>query len=728
MRNKEWLTSIVIIGVFAIWNAYSYYKMVGVGVYNWHIHTDEVRNGFCFLAIFVLSAGVFAKIFLKKSAVSLILIVSFALIKLGLFIPYIIAYLYIEAICYIGDAILKRVIFRKNEAFFTQFIVGLCVWLTFAIIISILGIGRIEHLRIMTLILVMLAILLIKAEHCLLIEAFFHEFNASNQFEKWGLIFCVALSILIAAKTNVGQDVDSLWYMLKPEYMLIGEHSFYDYLGYGAFVYYYPKLVELFLAPLGALGDYSFVIVGNIMIYNLLMYLLYYLFDQFCIGLKKVEKIMLVVCFVSIPAIGNIAATAKSDIFGCFLVIAALAYFFDFRNKKDVWYIILAMIALALSICTKLTFILWGGILFLSIIIYLLFVVVHNEQMVMNQIKNSFSKKYLLVIALGMFSVIGIQLRTVFLVGVPIYPLVLNFWQEIGFNVNYGFISSREHSIEVLSVSRNEIVTSIASRLYSFFIDPADLSHTIMCWPTALMIQLLLCTVILNKHGAKRLGIKEPALLFLFFSQLITAIYFSIIMVQPDGNYFIVPWVIVSFLCIYHVSVINREIVCKGLGVKIICTMCVLLLNIPLLLVSNWSWGYGMNISPDQLIGETFDGPKYNENIFKERGYHAIAEYLEQDFADHRVIISGNEDRIQAAVETYWSLFTPRWSAENLTDTYEHFCEYVKYANVEGFVVLNNDETILRKYVERLAQDYDCVYQIIDEGAIYYQFNWRGEK
>ena len=162
-----------------------------------------------------------------------------------------------------------------------------------------------------------------------------------------------------------------MWYGLRPEHVLIGEHSFYDYLGYSAYVYYYPKLMELLFLPISNLGDYSFIITGNIFVYILLIVSLYRLLNNMFKNIDKninykfnlITWIILVI--VTIPAITGITDSSKPDILGVFLTVCAFMFFTEFlSNKKKTELAILALVSLLLATGTKLTYLLWGGLLF----------------------------------------------------------------------------------------------------------------------------------------------------------------------------------------------------------------------------------------------------------------------------------------------------------------------------------------------------------------------------
>ena len=64
----------------------------------------------------------------------------------------------------------------------------------------------------------------------------------------------------------------------------------------------------------------------------------------------------------------------------------------------------------------------------------------------------------------------------------------------------------------------------------------------------------------------------------------------------------------------------------------------------------------------------------------------------------------------------------PRRFAENgiITETYEKFCEYIGNANIKGFLVLSDDNSIFKDYVYEYIAKAGYSYKIEDKKGIFY--------
>lgn len=686
------------------------------GIYNWHVQQEWFyKSGLQCIFIFIAT---YICAMIRKSNVSEILFFSgiVFLIMQGVIIPALTVYAYFEAICFIGFVFASRIF--KNNNIIVNFVIGLSVWGALGIVFSLAKHGTINELRILTIILVVIGLLFNNAKYKFMpqILSDYLEKNKNYPIIIFLSFFLVFIALILAAKSNVGQDVDSVWYMLKPEYMLVGEHSFYEYLGYSAFVHYYPKLVEFFFLPISGLGDYSFLLIANTFVYVLFVVVIYYFLSFICEELTEWKKLVILSLLFTLPSLTSVVPSVKGDNFGAFLTMTGFYFLFLFLKMKDAKFFILSILSLFLCTGTKLTFLMWGGIIgFVSLGCLCYFCIKEKK----NIFKDAFNRSTICITICNIFFVFGIHLRTYILTGFPIYPQLIEVWKKLGFTAKY---TMRNSSFPISTISKEEML----KRPYAFFFSPNELSHTVMCWPTNLVLIFLVVLFIVFIGRKFKTDIVGKVMAIIAFFQMVFATNWLIKMMQPDGNYFFCPFLIVSLTCIY-LAHSNKKLIQDILTDKIIviCAIIVMSLNLPLMFVSNWCWGIGIEPFSSEIVGDNFSDYKKDDMIFKENGYYEIAKYIENDFGKRRVLASADANKIKGAVETAWSAFSERWCSLDIVSTYEDFKKYVEYANIEGFLVLKSDESFFAEYVSQLVKDYKVEKVIEEEGAIFYIVNYQ---
>lgn len=680
-------------------------------ILNWHIHQDafEVGGAQC-IAFGVI---VFLLCLLRRQKAAWIIIgagILFATMQ-GVILPFITAYLYFEGVCYIGYSINKK--WCQMDDLILNFVSGLSIWGAFAILCSLLKHGTINDLRMMTIGLVVIAFIINKGKY----KTMMHRLHSTLQ-EKGDdkinllvMIFLATIVLILAAKTNIDQDFDSIWYMLRPEYMLVGENSFYDNLGYSAFVFYYPKLVELFFLPISGLGDYSFLILGNIMIYVLFIVTGYKLISALCPEAEEYLKFAFTAVLFTIPALTSIVTTAKGDAFGAFLVVSAMYFFVLFTKKKQFSYLVYCLIALFLCTGTKFTFFLWGGIVGVVISCYAVYYLV-------KAIKNKDYKWIniydVIVGAAGAFFIAGVHYRTYRLTGYPTYHKLLMFWRKLGFEGN-GFLKTGE------SASSDKAIGEVEGRLFDFFFDPGGLSHTLMSWPTNLVLIMTVLVVVLMIGRKIRLDKTAVMLCIISAVELVCALYYVQIQSKPDGNYYYLPFFIMCITLFYilYLQLEKGTLVDCSKFIAVILSMS-LLSTTMLTFTTNWSWSLGITPFEGEIIGDNFSDYKLDEKLYKREGYYNIAKYVEKEYDEYRFLCSGDKCRIKVGVEPYLSAFSDKYANPDLNATYENFKAYVQYAKIYGFIVDPDDTTKFKTYVEMLAEEYGCADYMEDEDATLY--------
>lgn len=688
-------------------------------IYNWQLSdpffTRSLAASICVIFVSQLIAYKFQRGFFGALVVLCIFLSWQAVI-----VPYVTVLLYFEGIVFIGSTLRSRTETKEKYEpdLILDLITGMSCWGAAAIVSSLLGFGTIVHLRIMTVgILILCAI--INREQRKLGNTILGNVNRLYQQNKGDWKWMLALNLLLvlgcmlAARTNNSVDFDSVWYLLKPEHFLIGEHSFYDYLGYSGYVYYYPKLFELFMLPVSGLGDYSFIQIGNVFFY-------YFLSIAITQGMSRRsghKRLLPCLAIMSVPVVTALGVSAKPDMMGAFLTVTTVVLFLRFIESHDRKFVFYSLVCLALSTGTKVTFLAWGGLVFLCILVYFIFRIKENRKADSGEKKYKGEIPWVLITALILIA--GIHYRTLLLTGYPVYPVGIGIWDKLGFtptDVSRGFSANSNYFGAGIDLP------AVMKQLVHFIFNPDldSLLFTKICWPTNLWLVCYIAMICLAVKRRKIIGGAHKWLVLLSTAMFVFTLLFAGILKQPDGNYFIVPAAVILFACFKLYYWKDRE---EGDGERIIMESALggwIVFGVIFLLVTNWSGSIGYQYYDAKLIRNNFDTDAWRYESMSARGYENIAAYIEEYYPDMRIIISRAEMFVDGSVETANSAFSPSWSSTEKTDTYEGFVEYIKHAEIRGFVILDDDTSVFSEYVERLGEEVGFEETMKDRGAVFY--------
>lgn len=732
-NNRFKLKCAIIIILAIVLTMVPFYNIIIKGVYGWHVLQPQFWQGglevigfMCMTFLLLLLSKKSEKPYNLKNKNGIILIIfgSVYLSMNGVIIPFVTVYLYFEALCFIGSVSCKG-----EDNIIINFISGVSVWSFFAIICSLLKSGTINDLRWLTVVLTLISAIMNKKPYILLPNKFLNYFNANKDLLSKFLNICIIFFFLaLVAKTNTALDTDSLWYGLRPEYVLVGPNSFYDYLGYSAFVYYYPKLMELLFLPISGLKDYSFILTANIGILALLMVAFYNL----CVNVKLLlninKKFILAFClFVfTVPAIANISVTAKPDILGCFLTFCAFMFFVESLECKRYKHFIYSLCCMALLTGTKLTYILWGGLVFIAILIVVIKKFISKDLYYNNFKPSNIGWNSYIICFFSFFAILGIHLRTLLLTGFPIYPTFINLFSKLGFSAK-NLAKNKSISLSADFDTLKDLVINFLQRVYYMIFNPNSLGNVIMLWTSTIVVFMFVFVIlhyrnIKSKKNDTELFFKICVVLF-----IISSIYYVATLPQLDGNYFILPTVCLCFILLYYLESLYSE---NSYTLKIITIFSVILfifLNVPVMFVSHPAWVIGTKAFSKELMVNNFETSDSDLTWYKSGGYQNIANLLKMDYTKKRIISSPmglhESGRIEAPIETFWEISSPYLSNEEMVINYEKFLTYLSYAKIQGFLVLNDDVSLFKEYVNRYVNEFGAVNTVKDEKAFFYEID-----
>jgi hypothetical protein len=343
------------------------WQLVIAGPFAWHVTTARSWQGAAeglILAV-LLAAG-----FLRNSTLSISMLVLLpALIYLrrhAVDLPLAIDGLYIESIfalgglgrrcCGVAPAI-------TASEYLRTFVFGLCLWSIAAWTASAFGFGHVKDLRWMT---VTLAAIAFAGRAPPFTTYLWRRLRASERKDRLAAGPLLAWGLVLYAKAGLAEAFDSLWYPLRPEYVLVADGSAFQPLGLVAPVYYFPKLYEMLLTPLAGLG--------NLAIMNGLGIWLLLIIGTVCVELFRelhatasTRRISLALC-VTLPAVCNIASSeSKPDTLALLMILLALFECIRYTREPDAMHLAWFAICALLATQIKLTAIPYVGALGLAL-------------------------------------------------------------------------------------------------------------------------------------------------------------------------------------------------------------------------------------------------------------------------------------------------------------------------------------------------------------------------
>lgn len=698
---------------------YSLIKNILYDLYAWHlIQPESVQGGLMAIAIFTIIVLVFKFVKSHKIKMLLVILISILYLKLNLvLVPSIISLLYFEMIISSGRLLTKTLKISENNNeiinYFNYFLFGLITWCLIALIFSLLGLGSIHDLKIAAICLGLISILFSwKVPASIkLINSIIH-FQTFKDFLMTGFLLVIVL--IQFAKTNRALDYDSLWYGLRPEMVLFGPNSFFDNLGMTMIVHFYPKLFELFAAPLSNWNDYSFLLTMNVWMLVLLYLIVYHLIVGFTSN--RTNSLFFVCLIASIPMITNMASTAKTDIFTTALILLSVYYMYLWQQSKNINFMLLSITSAILSLGGKPTSFLYVPLVFLGFILFLF--------LEKNKIKISIhleTKKYFSILVLSIFILIGIFYRTYIITGYPLYPLFNNVFKEIGFNGKYPF----NEPIQDIVIQTQSSFLEILKHWYKLLFDPISYSHYVMVWPGNLGLFMFICSIIVIFTCGYRILKRYLGFSLIILPLIMSVVYYGTFLREGgDGNYYMLPIILCLITFFYVIQKNTQNYIRK-------CIFISLAIFIPfqtaLMFVSHWSWSYGTEkFQTINLLKSDFETSLRNKQKIETEGLENIENFLSKTNKEMNCIGIGKEEVMNQLSCRFEDLINmnSRFGVVNIFSNDITFQKYLKWANVKYIILPNSDFDnrfqVVKNLIAKLNANNSSIMKIRDKNYTLY--------
>ncbi|MFI2859230.1 hypothetical protein ACH6EH_19225 [Paenibacillus sp. JSM ZJ436] len=679
---KNAIFAVLIVLLSLIFNFFSF-KNILFDVYKWHIVQPETVHGAIEIALFGISMFLCLLNF-SKSILVRMLFICLIMVYLQLhqvLLPAALSVIYFEMIISIGFSVLfiqtKAKSKRSLLNYLKAFLIGFMTWCIIALICSLVGYGSFDDLRVMTTLLGLLSI--IKPNLPLTVHVFKRAGTLSPK-DKFSFVAICSLVMIQFAKSNRALDYDSLWYGLRPEQVLVGGGSFFDNLGMIMSIHFYPKLMELFYLPVSNLGDYSFILSANIVLYSLLMIVIY----LFMMNITNNQQTSLFVGFLlgCIPAISNMASTAKTDIFSSFFLIVAAFFLWEGLNNRSWTSICYGLSSGILSLGGKITSLMYVPLLFTGFSILLIFNVMRKKGRVIEVEKpDRILWKYIILSSIGIVTLICF--RTYKLTGYPFYPILSDVWKLLGFNSESFFFERPDNF--VLSEDKEFL-----SHWLKIIFNPEGYTHYIMVWPSNLYIYIWILVLIVLIIFHRKINYRSIKLFLIFIPVFISGIYSINSLPQGgDGNYYI-PVIILATVALVSIieclPKINKKIIMISLSFFIP-------IQLSLMFVSHFSWSWGTSKFTGELTSSNFESYDKKLELFEQNGLLEIEQYLKDQSKTSNCIGFLRQDGDEQIMNQLSCRFedvphmSSRYGNFEIFNSIENFKQYLLWANVKYIIL-----------------------------------------
>ncbi|MDO4295439.1 MAG: hypothetical protein Q4D90_04690 [bacterium] len=695
------------------------YRLFGVGTLSWHIVQPETLwlYGELSLLFLLLFGALSQKNVWRRIALCLFLLLGFFWIH-AIFLPMVFAACYLCFLYYLGLVGLWALTGKRGgQPAVLYAVFGAVFVILIFCFLSVFQIGGArKQLFLLALLGLPLAVWVLwgwfrKREQLL-------RKIASWQLSKKEAALLALLTVLIclqAGRMNIAVDYDSLWYGLRSEYVLDNGRGIYENLGLLGVVYTYSKAWEILLLPFAALPSHAFVLAFGVYVTAAALWLLY---ESAKLWMPKREACWALLLMAAIPAVMNMAISAKTD--AATLLLQLLLFYFllhstltthagrqvSTQEAAQDW--IWALCLLLLSFTLKPTSIVFSTAVFGMSFLYALM----QKRFFLPRRARSYL--VLLPVLLEVFAVFA---RTWRLTGVPLTSVYTSLFQKLGFSVKYPFEIPEAESLRASSLSGLEKAERFGKRLYGIFVcpeDKVDMAHVIFAWGGLFFVVFLLLAffwlLFCRQKGERAKFFRGGYLAWVLVPVTLGSLYVLYQLTQIDGNYYNFPYVLAVFAGCYGISRLREE---RWRSVWHGLLLPPLVLGIVLSSVTNWDWQIGLN--PISLKHKGFYNHEQAEREKMAEGEFSCAGIWHILAANPRarmISLGEHPDTLlfPCSVQSYGDI-AGSWGNATVVESVEKFRRFVSYAKTDYVYIQAN-------YMCRWEDPYGLICKLIYEGVL----------
>ena len=320
--------------------------------------------------------------------------------------------------------------------------------------------------------------------------------------------------------------------------------------------------------------------------------------------------------------------------------------------------------------------------------------------------------------ALGLFvisllALCGIWARTVIITGLPVTSVFSSILTKLGLEMKYPFnVNKIPNSGAELPFG--EQLVNFIRRAFGFLLRPlgVDMDHVILAWGGFLLFIMLLlwifCLFYKKNVENDREKLLSSWLNVVFLPFLIVCVVSLYMLVQVDGNYFMLLYVLAALYVMRIVVRISDKTVRNGFCGILVPVMCFCAVVSSL---TNWSWVVGFSPVSWNHHGY-YDHQEAKHQEMVEKGNGQIWDILAED-PENRLIAVGDHPGVlgfPCNAQSYDDI-TGSWGNVVLVKTMDNFVEFMDYAKTD-YVYAEAG------YMEEEQRCYSLVRTLIEYGKL----------
>ncbi|MEO5559152.1 MAG: hypothetical protein ABIO49_05115 [Dokdonella sp.] len=686
-RARVCLIAIAIVLGAAVCVGYPIWELLTEGPFSWHVSQPGTWQGG--LEVLILAAVMVAvSWWVDSHRLRLVLLLGLAELYLRrhyVDLPIIVDLLYFELLVGVGGLVARWFGLPPAHTisdYLKLFVAGIVLWSFGAWLLSAFGVGSVHALRWYTL---ALALPVLVARQTPLSVFLWTSSCQLTRQQRSGAMIIVAWLLCLVARTNVVSGYDALWYGLRGEYVLVAAGSVFSSLGLVAPVHYYPKLYELLLIPVSALGDSSVIVGVSILTLAVFALTCSELLNE--LRIRTGERLLLTALCITVPAIANSALLPKPDLFAAWLLllacITAVRFARDGHLGDGCWTVLLCGLACA----SKLTAPPYVIALLLTSVLTWVW-----RKRPRGDVQKPEMRFAVFMLSVSVVVISLVTYRTFAMTGTPLIgpQQVVELLAKLGFTL--------KPPVGLLVAGPPLDWRGVPWVLFDQLFRPQALSHMVISWIGNVWLYLLAIAFVARWTQRNVLPNDVP---WIWWSMPIVGIVLLTTFSTPtrgsDGEYFVLPLALAILLSGY---IALRQLQERSLRVLLVMVLPAFILFHAAYGFVSAAWAPGTRALDLDFSLNVRDAKRQRRAVFEWTGISRIAEYLQKVPDAARVVGYVPEEagfRLQATFEHL--IYYSYWFPAPLQDP-DTFLRYLQDHRIDYLILPKPDAAIGHERIE----------------------------
>ena len=442
------------------------------------------------------------------------------------------------------------------------------------------------------------------------------------------------------AHSNAVLDPDSLWYSFRPERVLVGESSVFEFIGMVSPVHYFPKLYEVLTLPLAAAQEITLMQARASCSGHCWRVLVFTWLRE--LGHDPATALRRCSAGVDIPAFSNVTLSAKPDVFAALMVVAMAWFCWRFQATRDARTIPWLLASAALAVGAKLAVIPYVAVMGAAFLVLLA-----RRRPARTPLREHDG---LWPMAGAAAVLVLVSARTWMLAGMPTVgpEQLIAVWNAFGMSLRF--------PVGTLEWTDALPWQHIARILTGWAFDPTRFSHLQISWPGNVWWLLPLAAA----FAPRVMPATAPRWLLWLLpgTALLMLVTIAFVNEGGDGNYFLAPAVLATIGAL--------DFAFGRLGAGLRCALRCVSLALFVAFHGGYSlmsagWGPGTRAWDTDFGRENRDQRARDQAALTQLGLATAAEHLRNAGSRMRVVGRGGDNRLPARYEEVENLLYAHW-------------------------------------------------------------------